>query len=556
MIAIAKIRHQPGYCIGFKSGWDRHFGYPVYRAPKKNSKPAIQSAGLLSHFRMSTSRNSGRSHIVQLTRETNSKTRRIPLAGTIRRAAMAAGIALFCNCAFGQSDQPTDEKPLFGLPAPETPLLGAAISGNTKAVKELLKAGANPNEGRLFGLPAVMLPLMMQSREMFEAFVDAKADLQIRDKLGATTLMWAVYNDHADLEVLQQLLKAGVDPNARDSKGDTALVWAMRRGDTAAVRMLEQAESSRNTLIREAAQKSVALLQKSSPQFIRVSGCISCHNQLLPSMAMAMARERRIALDESGAAKDVASIVAMWRGNREYLTMDAHKIPNPPINVSYSLVALGAAKYSKDETTEAMARFVAQYQQEDGSWRSQIRRPPIEASDITATALSLRALQQYGNDPERVPRAAAWLANQEPHSTEEQVMQLLGLCWSQSDRTLVERQARKLLDRQQPGGGWSQLDTPEADAYATGQALVALYTSGVVQPKDAVSVHAVDYLLRTQLGDGSWLVVSRSFPFQPYKESGFPHGKDQWISAAGTSWASMALSLSATSSTSVSTQSR
>ena len=31
-------------------------------------------------------------------------------------------------------------------------------------------------------------------------------------------------------------------------------------------------------------------------------------------------------------------------------------------------------------------------------------------------------------------------------------------------------------------------------------------------------------------------------PFQPYKESGFPHGKDQWISAAGTSWAVMALS--------------
>jgi len=38
-----------------------------------------------------------------------------------------------------------------------------------------------------------------------------------------------------------------------------------------------------------------------------------------------------------------------------------------------------------------------------------------------------------------------------------------------------------------------------------------------------------------------WLVRSRSFPFQPYKESGFPHGKDQWISAAGTGWAAMAL---------------
>jgi hypothetical protein len=85
---------------------------------------------------------------------------------------------------------------------------------------------------------------------------------------------------------------------------------------------------------------------------------------------------------------------------------------------------------------------------------------------------------------------------------------------------------------------------------------VALYTAGVLQPTDAAYIKGVDYLLRTQLADGSWLVISRSFPLQPYKESGFPHGKDQWISAAGTSWASMALSLAATSLASVTAQSR
>ena len=323
-----------------------------------------------------------------------------------------------------------------------------------------------------------------------------------------------------------------------------------------AVRILEQAGASRDRQIREAVQKSLALLQKSSPQFVRISGCISCHHQVLPSMAMAIARDHDIAFNEPEAAKDIEAMIAMWRNIREYMTLDAHKIPNPPINVSYSLVGLAAAKYPGDETTEAMARFVAQYQQEDGSWRSQIRRPPMEASDMTATALSLRALQLYANDAERVSRAAEWLASREPRSTEEQVMQLLGLSWAQTDRALVERQARKLLARQQPGGGWSQLDTPEADAYATGQALVALCTAGVLQPTDPAYIKGIDYLLRTQLADGSWLVVSRSFPFQPYKESGFPHAKDQWISAAGTSWASMALSMGAASSASAAMSSR
>jgi hypothetical protein len=37
-------------------------------------------------------------------------------------------------------------------------------------------------------------------------------------------------------------------------------------------------------------------------------------------------------------------------------------------------------------------------------------------------------------------------------------------------------------------------------------------------------------------------VKSRAMKIQPYFESGFPHGHDQWISQAGTAWAMMALS--------------
>src|SRR5881396_3391057 len=38
-------------------------------------------------------------------------------------------------------------------------------------------------------------------------------------------------------------------------------------------------------------------------------------------------------------------------------------------------------------------------------------------------------------------------------------------------------------------------------------------------------------------------VKSRSIWLQPYFENGFPHGHDHWISAAGTSWATIALSI-------------
>jgi hypothetical protein len=71
--------------------------------------------------------------------------------------------------------------------------------------------------------------------------------------------------------------------------------------------------------------------------------------------------------------------------------------------------------------------------------------------------------------------------------------------------------------------------------------LWALYDGGGIRPSHAAYQRGVEFLLRTQREDGSWHVKSRSFPFQVYFESGFPHGNDQWISATATGFASVAL---------------
>jgi N-acyl-D-amino-acid deacylase len=73
--------------------------------------------------------------------------------------------------------------------------------------------------------------------------------------------------------------------------------------------------------------------------------------------------------------------------------------------------------------------------------------------------------------------------------------------------------------------------------------LVALHESAGMSVNDPVYQRGVNYLLETQQEDGSWHVSSRSRPFQTYFESGYPHGKDQFISIAASSWATMALVL-------------
>jgi hypothetical protein len=72
---------------------------------------------------------------------------------------------------------------------------------------------------------------------------------------------------------------------------------------------------------------------------------------------------------------------------------------------------------------------------------------------------------------------------------------------------------------------------------------VALRESGAMATSDRAYRKGLEYLLRTQIDDGSWQVETQSVPIQAYFESGFPYGVNQWISAAATGWAATALAL-------------
>jgi N-acyl-D-amino-acid deacylase len=102
---------------------------------------------------------------------------------------------------------------------------------------------------------------------------------------------------------------------------------------------------------------------------------------------------------------------------------------------------------------------------------------------------------------------------------------------------------RELLANQKPDGGWSDLPSMESTAYATGKSLVALRTAGLPSSSAAYQ-RGVRWLLAHQDKDGSWYVKTRALGFQPMFDAGFPHGYDQFISAAGTNWAAMALTMS------------
>jgi len=262
-------------------------------------------------------------------------------------------------------------------------------------------------------------------------------------------------------------------------------------------------------------------------------------------MVVAMAQRRGFAVDEEAAQRELKTMTAGNRGQRDQLMMGTGI---PEID-AYVLLALHEARQPASAVTDASVHQIAFRQEPDGHWRVDDYRPPQEYSDISGTTLAARALQLYAAPgraaemKERVGRARAWLLAAKAEGTEELAMRLLGLGWTKAPSRAVSDAAAKLIAEQRPDGGWSQLSGMDPDAYATGLALYALHLGGGVAVSHAAYQRGVRHLLDTQRPDGSWFVQTRSYPFQPYFESGFPYGHSQWISAAGSSWAMISLLL-------------
>jgi squalene cyclase len=210
------------------------------------------------------------------------------------------------------------------------------------------------------------------------------------------------------------------------------------------------------------------------------------------------------------------------------------------------MMAMAETGFPRNSVTDAGALAMLRLQRSDGSWTIRDSRPPLGNSDIKFTALVVRSLTAYlpaGLRAERdaaVSRARNYIMKAEVQSTQDAAFRVLGLQWAGGTAPAIRESAARLLALQRNDGGWGQTPTMPTDAYATGQAMFTLQAAQMA-PANQAYKRGVDYLLRTQLPDGSWFVQSRALAFQPYRETGFPHGRSQFISAAATSWAVMAL---------------
>ena len=455
----------------------------------------------------------------------------------------------------------------------ETPLIKAAGANCIECVRLLLAHGADVNavsaDARAVqaGLQAhgKLTPLHMAissgNPDLIQVLLDKGASLEARDSRGFTPLMFAVTNERQDIRTIGLLLERGASADVRASDSQSALSWARKWGQhTEIVRLLREhgaklddsppympakLENEPRTAA-EAVERSVALLQVSNTMFFQKSGCVSCHHQMLSGILVGAARDRGLRVNEELAEEQLKAAMTVYRPLREPALQRVVQGGVPMVNTLF-LISLGAQRYPADSLTDALVHDIAGMQRGDGSWFGGEQRPPIECNPVSETAYAIRALQLYASPgrraevDRRIAHARAWLMSVPAQHTEERVMQLLGLYWAGAKP--ARNMATSLIQAQKSDGGWAQRAGFPSDAYATGEALYALNQASGVATTDPVFRRGVQYLLAGQYKDGSWYVPSRSVKFQPYFDSGFPHEHDQWISAAGTGWAALALTL-------------
>lgn len=416
----------------------------------------------------------------------------------------------------------------------------------------------------------VLLRSNWQSPAMLTRWIESNgADPNARGggAYGVTPLLTVAASEVAGADSLRVLLEHGADPNQPDGEGETPLDWATYRDDRAKIALLEtrgarRGEGPRRADIappaaggvtdpRGAVDRSVSLLLKASPGAFEGRRCFTCHHNALPAEAAALARKKGIPVAEDLARRNVQDILAVFRrAAGPNLQAQPTGIPGAvALTAGYGLIALSAEGHPPDKTTAAITHWMLATQMPDGSWLGNgVNRPPIESSTVSHTAIAARGLMLYPTpgDTSRVDRALTrareWLQSADAPTAEERAMRLMGLVWTKAPRPAVTAARQDIVRRQAASGGWSQLAHLPPDAYATGQALVALHEAGLAVT-DAAYRKGIRFLLTTQYPDGSWLVRTRSFPTQPYYESGFPFGRHQWISAAGTAWAARAIAL-------------
>jgi hypothetical protein len=298
---------------------------------------------------------------------------------------------------------------------------------------------------------------------------------------------------------------------------------------------------------REAAQRGLDWLQQAGPVWVKQNGCFGCHVQAQVLMGQEVAykhgyrvnqRSMRVLFDHMKGQSSWGSWWNPWNSATAFGAMGtthAYEVLGMDGDRDYPYTDRG---FHGEMTNRLLSR-----QLDDGSFPVDEVHPPIVQGKFMTTANYLVAIEwsakrtQDPNEAAAAERALAWIASNEPETTQDKIFKVIALMHygtpeqKRSAWSVVET----LASEQQADGGWKEnAASPGSNAIATGQVLYAFKQAGVSIHGDMFR-RGVDFLLGHQINDptlpenGSWAAMNT----QSEKPSGYAHTMWAVIGLAG-----------------------
>jgi hypothetical protein len=294
-----------------------------------------------------------------------------------------------------------------------------------------------------------------------------------------------------------------------------------------------------------AIDRGLVFLAKDAMAWKEEHNCASCHHAALVVWSMRESRLRGHPVDEP-VLSELTRWIAESGDGKTGVPRPAGRPKALNAKAVWFALALGADPEPDavaEKGLKLLLETVKSDQTEDGSWSSWPEtRPPIFGnSDESMTALATLALMAAAGAGDGAAESARdkgvrWLTETKSDGDPQSIAMRLVL-WRRLGRPAAEWEplVKRIRERQNPDGGWSQAQGMGSDAWATGQALYALAGAGI-KPEEPVITRARAFLIRTQRDDGSWPMTSR-----PVKPAGEGSKSLIPITGAGSAWAILGL---------------
>lgn len=274
--------------------------------------------------------------------------------------------------------------------------------------------------------------------------------------------------------------------------------------------------------------------------------CASCHHLIQTVWVFSEAKAAGFKIDDKFLTEVSAFVTA--RDNRAKLfpapddkRPEAQQLSGGAV---YSLFALAALEKPTADAVALRAKAVKhilERQDKDGAWATTRMQPIVDDKPSAAALIALSLASSKLEGDTAAAAKVAWtkslkMLNEQKGDAAELQFHVLKL-WLQvkGGDAGVAASIKRILELQNADAGWSQAKDMPSDAWATGQTLYVLSLAGRKADDPAIR-KGREFLLKTQLADGSWLMKSR--PKGPENKS----AKNlEPITYASTAWALLGL---------------